>query len=382
MFRSKNQFIVIVCTLFIIFLLVYFNKLSSGCLYELKVLNDLQYFSFPFLTKLGAKQYSSTAQIISMRSKKKLHPWWVTGYTDGEGCFLINTIKAKTTKTGYTVKLIYQVSVHPSDEAILHYLKAFFNNVGRLTYSKHYIAYRVEHFSDIRDVIIPHFSTYPLQSTKFISFYLFKAAADIINKKEHLTIEGYSKLLSYKAAFKKGLAASIFQSDLFSNVIPFNTEGVFIEKSTTLVPEYISGFVAADGSFFISRPSVNAKWPNYDATFSIAQNQRDEGLLNRIIKTLGCGSIKKDNNGMRHISVRNKLELYTIIVPFFTKYLINTEKAKDFDLFSIAVSILYANKGKGLKNLTEEHIKQLDCCISSMNKNRYSPKISNIESDI
>lgn len=317
-----------------------------------------------------------------MRSKKKLHPWWVTGYTDGEGCFLINTIKAKTTKTGYTVKLIYQVSVHPSDEAILHYLKAFFNNVGRLTYSKHYIAYRVEHFSDIRDVIIPHFSTYPLQSTKFISFYLFKAAADIINKKEHLTIEGYSKLLSYKAAFKKGLAASIFQSDLFSNVIPFNTEGVFIEKSTTLVPEYISGFVAADGSFFISRPSVNAKWPNYDATFSIAQNQRDEGLLNRIIKTLGCGSIKKDNNGMRHISVRNKLELYTIIVPFFTKYLINTEKAKDFDLFSIAVSILYANKGKGLKNLTEEHIKQLDCCISSMNKNRYSPKISNIESDI
>ena len=47
------------------------------------------------------------------------------------------------------------------------------------------------------------------------------------------------------------------------------------------------------------------------------------------------------------------MELHTIIVPFFTKYLINTEKSQDFELFSIAVSILYANKGKGLKTLNK-----------------------------
>ena len=195
-----------------------------------------------------------------------------------------------------------------------------------------------------------------------------------MDKKIHLTLPGYRELLTYKAALKKGLAASVFQSELFSDIEPFNTEGIFIEKESVLEPEYISGFVAADGTFFISKPAAGSKWPNYDATFAIAQDQRDEALLLRIIKTLGCGAIKKDSYGMRHVSVRNKEDLQKIIVPFFTKSNINTEKHSDFNQFKTAVSILYANKGKGLKNLTIEQRKQLDYCISVMNKNRYSPK--------
>jgi hypothetical protein len=52
-----------------------------------------------------------------------LSPWWVTGYTDGEGSFMINTYKTKNTLVGYTVKLIYQITVHKSDEALLHAIK-------------------------------------------------------------------------------------------------------------------------------------------------------------------------------------------------------------------------------------------------------------------
>lgn len=78
---------------------------------------------------------------------------------------------------------------------------------------------------------------------------------------------------------------------------------------------------------------------------------------------------------MRQVSVRNKKQLQDIIVTFFSKYLINTEKAKYFKYFSTAVSILYANKGKGLKNLTIEQIKLLDYCISSMNRKRYNSKV-------
>lgn len=133
-----------------------------------------------------------------------------------------------------------------------------------------------------------------------------------------MNLEGYKEILSYKAALKKGLAANIFKHSAFSNIVPFNlTDIIFIEQNTNLEPEYIAGFVAGDGSFFISRPKFNSKWPNYDATFSIAQNQRDEALLNRIIKTLGCGNIKSDSNNMRYLSVRNKNDLYFIIIPFF-----------------------------------------------------------------
>lgn len=115
MFGSKNQCWVLMYTLFILFLLItiYYIRVNYIYFYELKVLNDLQYFSLPGLTKLTTRQGFSQEQTISP-VVKKLHPWWVTGYTDGEGCFIINTLKAKTIKIGYTVKLKYQISVHLS----------------------------------------------------------------------------------------------------------------------------------------------------------------------------------------------------------------------------------------------------------------------------
>lgn len=223
---------------------------------------------------------------------------------------MIKTTEGKTSIIGFTVRLIYQISVHPSDEAILHSLKAFFKGVGDIVYSEHYVAYRVSKFSDIIQFIIPHFDKYPLQSTKAVPYCLFKAVADLMVKREHLTLSGFREVLAYKAAAKKGLEAKIFSSDLFKDIIPHNVENVFLPDSQTILePEYASGFVAADGTFFISKPSEKTKWPNYDATFSIAQNERDGALLYRIIKTLGCGSIKKDSNGMRYLHVRNKEEL-------------------------------------------------------------------------
>lgn len=41
----------------------------------------------------------------------------------------------------------------------------------------------------------------------------------------------YRELLTYKAALKKGLAASVFQSELFSDIELFNTDSIFIEKN-------------------------------------------------------------------------------------------------------------------------------------------------------
>jgi hypothetical protein len=75
---------------------------------------------------------------------------------------------------------------------------------------------------------------------------------------------------------------------------------------------------------------------------------------------------------MHYLAVRNKEELQNKIVPFFSLYPLNSGKHQDFLHFKSAVSILYANKGKGLKSLTEEQRNHLNFCISNMNKNRYA----------
>jgi hypothetical protein len=91
-----------------------------------------------------------------------------------------------------------------------------------------------------------------------------------------------------------------------TDVKPFDTSNIVIDRESKLVAllhstNYIGGFVAGDGSFFYSlrmKPSSNSKCAqatNYDATFSIAQNNRDIRLLNRIAITLGlacAGNIK------------------------------------------------------------------------------------------
>jgi len=101
---------------------------------------------------------------------------------------MINTFKAKTSKIGYTVKFVFQIAVHRSDINILY--ASLREDAGHITYANTPEGcYKVENFADIRDIIVPHFSYYPLQSTKFTPFYLFKAAVEIVDRKEHLNLE-------------------------------------------------------------------------------------------------------------------------------------------------------------------------------------------------
>jgi len=54
-------------------------------------------------------------------------------------------------------------------------------------------------------------NAYPLQSTKIVSYYLFNAVATIMKNNNHINLKGYREVLSYKAALKKGLNATIFK---------------------------------------------------------------------------------------------------------------------------------------------------------------------------
>lgn len=306
----------------------------------------------------------------------KLNPWWVTGYTDAEGCFLLNIFKNKNVARGYSAKLIYQITAHHSDHDIMHALKAFFNNVGHIEYTSDnkYVSYRVYTNKDIVQTILPHFESYPLHSEKYIYFVLWSKSAHLMFEKLHLTDRGFIELLTYKASFTKKLDAEIFNNKFYSDIVPFNVNNIMKNSNVTLDPNYIAGFTGADGSFSITKPSLVGRWPNYDANFRIHQNIRDKELLKSMRDQLGCGKVHILKDGMCNLSVRNKCELTDIIIPFFDKYQLNVQKKLDFLQFKKALLILRKNLGKGLSNLSLEDRQILDLCISKMNRNRYSCK--------
>jgi len=64
--------------------------------------------------------------------------------------------------------------------------------------------YTVSSIKDIA-VIIAHFSDYPLITQKRADFELFKRAVTIIQRGDHLTLEGLQEIVNLRASLNKGL---------------------------------------------------------------------------------------------------------------------------------------------------------------------------------
>ena len=58
---------------------------------------------------------------------------------------------------------------------------------------------KISKFDDLTKKLIPFFDKYPLEGTKLLDFEDYKKTFKIIKSKEHLTPEGFSKILKIKA---------------------------------------------------------------------------------------------------------------------------------------------------------------------------------------
>ena len=83
------------------------------------------------------------------------------------------------------VKIIFQISLHEKDLALLKEIKNFFG-VGEIYRYKSIIQFKVSTISEL-EVIINHFDRYTLITKKRADYELFKQAFDIIKNKAHLT---------------------------------------------------------------------------------------------------------------------------------------------------------------------------------------------------
>jgi len=132
---------------------------------------------------------------------KVLDPQWLVGFTEAEGCFLIDIYKAQT-KVGEAVRLIFQLTQHSRDEALMNRLVEFFD-CGSVYSSENILNYRVKDFSNIYK-IISIFQKYPIIGVKAQNFKDFCEVAELMKNKSHLTIEGLNQIKKIKAGMNKG----------------------------------------------------------------------------------------------------------------------------------------------------------------------------------
>jgi hypothetical protein len=113
----------------------------------------------------------------------------------GEGSFFIQV-------NGNTVSLKFSIYQSTRDEALLGSFKEYLN-CGSVFSNTSKASFVVTKFSDVYEVIIPLFKKYPILGVKALDFADFCEAAEIVKTKEHLTLEGFTKILEIKARMNR-----------------------------------------------------------------------------------------------------------------------------------------------------------------------------------
>lgn len=99
---------------------------------------------------------------------------------------------------------------------MLEKIQASLGGVGIITTKSNSVRLML-YYKDLA-VLIDHFDNYPLITKKRADYELFKRALELMNRKEHLTMEGLMKILSIKASMNKGLSEDLQR--VFPNVTP------------------------------------------------------------------------------------------------------------------------------------------------------------------
>jgi hypothetical protein len=103
---------------------------------------------------------------------------------------------------------------------------------------------------------------------------------------------------------------------------------------------FLSGFALGEASFMLvcrRRDDYGRRW-KVSAAFNVSQN--DRAPLELFRDTLGCGSIRRAGNDGWYWEVNRLSDINGRVIPFFDRFPLIGEKAKEFARFRRAVALL------------------------------------------
>ena len=146
-------------------------------------------------------------------------PFWVAGFASGDGSFHLITSTPNTEKS-LKVYLRFSIRLNIREEELIKGLANFFKsydnsskvstvevvtdkNIKNIYTLENSVGLQITKFSDIVNIIIPFFDKYPIEGIKSLDFSDFKKVTEIMKSKEHLTSEGFKKILEIKSSMNQ-----------------------------------------------------------------------------------------------------------------------------------------------------------------------------------
>nr|QBM09655.1 hypothetical protein [Dactylella sp.] len=283
-----------------------------------------------------------------------IHPWFLTGFSDAEGCFTIAIVKRKDCKSGWAVKPKFQINFHERDKALIDNIHRSLG-VGVVSTGGSNSQSTQLTVSSIKDlqIIIKHFDKYPLISQKLIDYQLFKEALNLILLKSHVTLEGLRKIVAIKASINKGLSNDL--KIAFPGVKPVKRPEYKVDNIVIPDPQWFAGFTSGEGCLLVrvKNSTTHRLGFSVELVFQINQHTRDKQLLLNLVKYLNCGIVFKHSENAVVFKVTKFSDLNENIIPFFLKYPILGVKSKDFDDFCEIAGIMEKKGHLSLEGLDQ-----------------------------
>jgi hypothetical protein len=134
---------------------------------------------------------------------------YLAGYVDGEGSFHVAVQRNPSTRFGWQLVPEFHVSQNPERASILELLQVRLG-CGRIRPNARAggrdrsLVYVVRRREDLMDKVIPFFRAHPILSEKRLEFETFAAIVAAMENREHLSVEGFQRLLTLAVTMNGG----------------------------------------------------------------------------------------------------------------------------------------------------------------------------------
>lgn len=133
--------------------------------------------------------------------RNKLNPHYVAGFIDGEGSFSVSIGKNLEYKRGVQVRVEFEIELRADDRKILERVlitigcgKIYDCSYDRYGWYPH-VKYKITGAEDMINYLFPFLDKHQLQAKKCEVYKLFKKIVLMYRRKEHLTDNGYAKIV-------------------------------------------------------------------------------------------------------------------------------------------------------------------------------------------
>lgn len=129
--------------------------------------------------------------------QERLDASWISGFTDGEGCFHISINRIPGMSLGWQVLPELRIVQHEKDELVLYKIKEYFGfgdvKINRTDHHGTRKEFRVRGLENLNK-IVEFFKKYPLKTSKRKDFEIFSEVIEMMKEKRHLTKEGLDRI--------------------------------------------------------------------------------------------------------------------------------------------------------------------------------------------